>query len=218
MTTKYIFADEAGDFAFSRNAGASKYFIVCTAIFNSCEIAHQMIDLRRELVRGEKSVRDYFHCCEDKQDVRDSVFALLKNAKFDIHATILEKSKAQPQVRVSKERFYKYGWYFHFSGTSIRLAKNATHLCVTAASIGTKKGQAVFSAAVDDVVHQKIKATKYTTHFCPSYSDPCLQVVDYCTWAIQRKWERNDSRSYDLIKHLIDHEHETWKDGATHYY
>jgi hypothetical protein len=30
-------------------------------------------------------------------------------------------------------------------------------------------------------------------------SDPCLWAADYCTWAIQRKWERRDERAYELI-------------------
>jgi hypothetical protein len=30
-------------------------------------------------------------------------------------------------------------------------------------------------------------------------SEPCLVVADYCTWAIQRKWERDDQRSHELI-------------------
>jgi len=25
------------------------------------------------------------------------------------------------------------------------------------------------------------------------------KVADYCAWAIQRKWERDDLRSYELI-------------------
>ncbi len=32
----------------------------------------------------------------------------------------------------------------------------------------------------------------------------CTQIsksgIDYCTWAIQRKWERNDSRSHTCSK------------------
>jgi hypothetical protein len=30
-------------------------------------------------------------------------------------------------------------------------------------------------------------------------SEPCLVVADYCTWAIQRRWEWGDDRSYRLI-------------------
>jgi len=52
----------------------------------------------------------------------------------------------------------------------------------------------------------------------PPESDPCLQVADYCVWAIQRKWERDDSRSYDLIKDKIESEFDVWSIGSTHYY
>lgn len=33
--------------------------------------------------------------------------------------------------------------------------------------------------------------------------EPCLVVADYCTWAIQRKWERNDARSQILLADKI---------------
>jgi hypothetical protein len=36
--------------------------------------------------------------------------------------------------------------------------------------------------------------------------EPCLQVADYCCWAVHRKWERNDKRSYELISDRIDSE------------
>jgi hypothetical protein len=44
--------------------------------------------------------------------------------------------------------------------------------------------------------------------YWPAPSDPCLQVTDYCCWAIQRKWERKDDRSFDLIRHFIAKEQE----------
>jgi hypothetical protein len=47
----------------------------------------------------------------------------------------------------------------------------------------------------------------------PSASDPCLWVADYCTWAIQRKWERGDTRSDDLIKDRIRSEFDIWERG-----
>jgi hypothetical protein len=39
-------------------------------------------------------------------------------------------------------------------------------------------------------------------------SEPCLVVADYCTWAIQRKWERNDTRSQILLGDKIASETE----------
>jgi hypothetical protein len=53
---------------------------------------------------------------------------------------------------------------------------------------------------------------------CAAAADPGIQVADYCAWAIQRKWERGDARSYDLIADKIDHEHEVWRGHTTTYY
>ena len=49
-------------------------------------------------------------------------------------------------------------------------------------------------------------------------SDPCLQIADYCTWAIQRKWEGNDPRSHVLIADKIRSEFDVWQRGTTYYY
>jgi hypothetical protein len=218
MTRKYVYADEAGDFEFARKPNVSKYYIICTVLLSDPTYGHQLLDLRRDLIWKGDQVDDYFHATKDKQSVRDAVFDLIQKAPIQIGATILEKSKAQTQIRHTNVRFYKYGWYFHLSGVASKIAANGDEILFTTASIGTKKGQATFTAAVNDVVQQKIQRCAYKTHFCPSMADPCLQIADYCTWAIQRKWERGDDRSYKLIEHLVHHEHDTWARGVTHYY
>jgi hypothetical protein len=55
------------------------------------------------------------------------------------------------------------------------------------------------------------------TGFAQAMSDPCLQAADYLTWAVQRKYERDDSRSYDLIEPLIRSEFEPFSTGDTQY-
>jgi len=50
----------------------------------------------------------YFHAAEDSQAVRDAVFNVIQQQDFEVQATIMEKSKAQPQVRRTKGVFYKY--------------------------------------------------------------------------------------------------------------
>jgi hypothetical protein len=112
MTRRFIFADEAGDFTFARGSNISRYFIVCTVIMDSCEIGAELLKLRRELAWNRTPLRDYFHASADKQEVRDAVYKLIREHNFTIQAEIMEKSKAQPQVRVTHERFYKYGWLY----------------------------------------------------------------------------------------------------------
>ncbi len=217
MPRLFIFADEAGDFDFSRRPKASRYFILCTVSMHSCHIADELLALRRELAWNSEDLGEYFHCTTDKQAVRDKVFNAICQHDFLIQATVMEKSKAQPHVRKSRPRFYQYGWYYHFKhGTSEVVARN-TELLVTTAAIGTKKERASFSAAIDDVMRQTIQS-KWATDFCPASADPCLQVADYCAWAIQRKWERDDTRSYVLIQDRISYEYDLWSHGDKHYY
>ncbi len=43
-----------------------------------------------------------------------------------------------------------------------------------------------------------------------------LQVADYYNWAVFRKWESGDTRSYDLIGGNLSSEFDIFRDG-THY-
>jgi hypothetical protein len=216
---KYLFADEAGDFEFARKPNVSRYFIVCTVTSNECELGHELLNLRRELAwTKHEHLKDYFHASEDKQEIRDLVFDLIRQADIRIDATIMEKSKAQPQTRTTPARFYQYGWFFHFKNIARGILQAEDELLLTAASIATKKAQAVFTATVNDVVQQVASSNSWATCFCPASVDPCLQVADYCTWAIQRKWERNDVRSYALISSKIVREYDLWSSGTRHYY
>jgi hypothetical protein len=40
----YVFADEAGDFAFKRSAGASRYFILGTVTMADCRVGTELRD------------------------------------------------------------------------------------------------------------------------------------------------------------------------------
>ena len=221
LMRRFVFADEAGDFEFARKNNVSRYFIVCAISLDSCEIGQELLKLRRELMWDGIQIDDYFHATADKQLVRDRVFQLLNSFDFEIYAQVLEKSKAQPQIRTTRHRFYKHAWLYLFRHAMPRIVRQPEdQLMVTTASIGVKKGQADFSEAVLDVLKQtqRVDAGSWRTTFCSSASDPCLQVADYCTWAIQRKWERGDERSYDLIKSKIKYEYDLWSRGSRHFY
>lgn len=187
---------------------------------DNCDIGHDLLALRRRLSWEGAPVRDYFHCSPDKQVVRDEVFNLIKQHPFTIQATIMEKAKAQPHIRSSEERFYQHGWFFHLKHSSKHYLKPDTELHVTAATIGTKKKRIAFEDAVRDVCRQIIPRKQFRTSFWPCETDPCLQVADYCTWAIQRKWESGgaDTRTYDLIKDRITYEFPLWAHGQVLYY
>ncbi len=219
MSRKFLFADEAGDFEFARKQNVSRYFIVCSITLESCDIGHQLLDLRRDLGwRGNTALGDYFHACEDNQCIRDEVFGLIRAAEMRVDATILEKSKAHASTRGTPPQFYQYAWHHHFHSIASEVLGRRDELLLTAASLGRKRERALFTTSVNEVVQQAVTGNSWATCFWPAATDPCLQVADYCTWALQRKWERNDLRSYDLISSKIVREYELWSDGSCHYY
>ncbi|MFZ1965247.1 MAG: DUF3800 domain-containing protein [Roseiarcus sp.] len=220
MARLFLFADEAGDFTFNRNPNVSDFYVICTFISDSCAVGEQLLELRRDLAWKNIEMGDFFHASTDRQQVRNHVFNVVSNANIEIQATIMEKCKAQPQVRISQHRFYKYGWHYHFQNSSNLYLNKLTELHLTVASIGTKRKKLEFEDAVKDVISQKITNKPLRVSFWPCQSDPCLWVADYCTWAIQRKYESGgrDVRSYNLIRNKITYEYDLWAHGTIHYY
>ena len=58
----------------------------------------------------------------------------------------------------------------------------------------------------------------FSLYFHDSKFDPCNQAVDYLGWAIYRKWESGDVRSYDLIKDRVRTVFEIFGKGFSAYY
>ena len=218
MPDKFIFADEAGCFAFNRQPNVSRYFILCTVVMSECSVGDRLLELRRELAWSGAELGECFHATSDKQAVRDRVFEAMLAYDFTIQATIMEKSKAQPQVRALKAEFYRYACFYHFRHGIAPMLARPSELLVTTASIGNRKEQAAFRNSVESVLRQTHEGFAWRTDFMPAHANPCLQVADYCAWAIQRKWERGDSRSYELVRERMTYEFDLWRKGERHHY
>jgi hypothetical protein len=183
------------------------------------EAANDILALKRELAWEQQPLGDYFHATTDKAVVKDRVFAEILKHDFTVQATILEKRKADPRIRPTEHRFYQYGWFYHFLHGMPGPLAECDELHVTAASVGTKKGQMVFTDAVRDVIRQtEGKKRKVRSSFWQCSTDPCLQLADYCTWAVQRKWEKNDRKYYDLIADRVTYEYDVFQKGNRYFY
>jgi hypothetical protein len=218
MRRIYVFADESGNFDFSRQHGATKYFILCTLTAGDCRLGDELLKLRRELAWRGVGLNTEFHATTDTQAIRDEVFKVLQQHQFRVDATILEKAKAKPSIRPTDERFYQMAWYLHMKYLAPRVVRERDELLVIGASVGTRKRRVGFHAAVTDVIQQVSPTTSFQVASWAGTSDPCLQAVDYCAWALQRKWEGNDDRSYRLIASKVRSEFEVFRRGTTRHY
>jgi hypothetical protein len=92
-------------------------------------------------------------------------------------------------------------------------------LLVVTASLGNKKKKrAAFYDAVRDVMRQVGSRTVHKTACWDASSDSCLQVADYCGWAIQRKWEAGDAEPHRRIASKIRSEYDLFATGTQTYY
>lgn len=216
----FLFADESGDFTFKREK-ASRYFILTTVAMSDCAPAlSALIDLRHELAwEGREGLRHWgpFHACTDPNPVRNRVFDAIADLDFKVDSIILEKSKAKPRLRTSEERFYQYAWFYLMKYLAGHLV-GKKELLVVAASIGTNRKRSAFYGGVKDVLAQVRRVNSYRTACWSADCDGCLQVADYCGWAIQRKWEMKESWAYDRIKEKIRSEYDFFASGTDHFY
>jgi len=219
---RYLFSDESGDLQFRAHPQVTRYFAVGTLLVDEAQLRDlrsRLSEVRDELAWKSQGLDSTFHATTDAQAVRDAVFDVLSQLDFRFDVTLLEKRKAQPQTRSSAPKFYRYAWFYHFKYVAPRVLGPDDELMVVAAEIGTNKERAAFRDAIAEVLRQCLEfKVKRRLAFWRDDSDFALQAVDYLTWAVTRKYERGDSRSYNLIKDKIVSEFDLWQWGQTHYY
>ncbi len=205
MGLVYVFADESGNFDFSRRGSA--YFVLATVTVPDFAVGDALLQLRRDMGWRGVPLPGAFHATEDTQAVRDEVFRTLAHHEFRIDATILTKARTFTRLHQDDVRFYKTAWWLHWKYVAPRIFGDGDDLFVVSASLGTgRKKQALFHEAATEVVANAGRGRSVKTAGWSSACEPCLQVADYCCWAIQRKWERGDERSYELIREKIETE------------
>jgi len=201
VSTVYLFGDEAGNFDFSDGPGASRYFIFTTITMSNCQTGDRLQALRRRLAWQGVHLGAVLHATEDPQPVRDAVFETLARCEMRIDATIVGK-RSIPATMRNPQDLYRHVWHEHFARIAPHIAQPGDRLLAVASDLGTRKRRGAFHVAVDDAVRASARCI-HRVAFWPNMSEPCLVVADYCTWAIQRKWERNDARSQILLADKI---------------
>jgi len=213
----YVFADEAGNLDFSSTG--TRYFIVTAVTMQNWAIGPQLLDLRHALaLQGADLLEFGFHAAEEKQAVRNAVYQLIQSVPFDIDAVILDKRKTLPRIASDEGYFYQLAWHLLFKYMAPRRCTPQDDLLVVGSSLGTKARKVRFRNAIASVIHQHAVCRTYATAFWTAASHPCLQIADYCCWAIQRWRESGDGRSFALIQGHVRSAFEPFLGSATFYY
>jgi hypothetical protein len=222
MARRYLFSDESGNLDFARHPGATRYFAVGTILIEPDpldQLRSEFTVLRDSLAWANHGLDSFFHATENNPRVRRAVFEALESIDFAVDVTLLDKPKAQPQLRPDSPAFYRYAWYHHLKRLAPRDLAQGDELMVVAAELGTRRTRRAFREAIDGVMTQVVpyRVTR-TLAFWPCSSDFALQAVDYCVWAVFRKWEHGDNTYHKLIADKVRTECDLFAaDGRLYY-
>ncbi len=215
----YVFLDEAGDFNFS--VTGTKFFTF-TTITKTRPFPWDtpLISLKYDLIEVGLDI-EYFHAAEDRQAVRDKVFTIIGNnlGNLRIDSLVIEKRKTGPALQVL-EKFYPrmIGYLLRYVLDPKNL-KDFSEVIVITDSIPVSRKREAVEKAVKQTLSKMLPAgTKYRVLHHASKSCVGLQIADYCNWAIFRKLERQDLRSYELIRSGIRSEFDIFRPGMKYYY
>ncbi len=215
----YVFLDEAGDFNFS--VTGTKFFTF-TTITKTRPFPWDtpLISLKYDLIEVGLDI-EYFHAAEDRQAVRDKVFTIIGNnlGNLRIDSLVIEKRKTGPTLQVL-EKFYPrmIGYLLRYVLDPKNLKDFSEVIVITDSIPVSRKREAVEKAVKQTLSKMLPTGTKYRVLHHASKSCVGLQIADYCNWAIFRKLERQDLRSYELIRSGIRSEFDIFRPGMKYYY
>ncbi len=215
----YLFLDEAGNFDFSPNG--TKYFVLSALSKERPFNAYQeLTELKYELVEQGQKI-EYFHASEDRQAVRDRVFDIigrhLEGVRID--SLVIEKRKTGPALQAVSQFYPRMlGYLLRHVLRTVPLSQYREVIVFTDAIPVNKRRNAVEKAVKQTLARMLPRSARYRLLHHDSKSNLDLQIVDYCNWAIYRKWNSGDERSHKLIRSAIASEFDFFRRGARYYY
>jgi hypothetical protein len=218
----YVFIDESGNFDFT-SSGTRLFIMTAVVVSDPTQGSNELLKWRHHILTCDaktlktRNTRDctHFHCTEDSQYARDGVFSIVAAMNFEAYAVIIEKRKVNPSIRPAHALYEKA-----FRGLVLGfLRRNAkvSEAHIFAAELKTQKKKSAFLGALKGTLAGE-KGLRYQIHLHPTQSHHMLQVSDYVCWAIARKHELKDDRSYRLIKANVKSEFDLFRRGTTIFY
>jgi hypothetical protein len=218
----YIFLDESGNFDFSNNQGATKWLMLTSlSTTDPQEALLEYYTAKYELIRSGYDV-SYFHATEDSQIVRNRFFTVISGLSIArVDGLAIRKNRLNPLWRAQKEfypRMLKYllQYVFHPFGMD---ANRFDHILIFLAKMQLPKGhKSPIIAGIKNFLKQNLVEIPFSVSLHSSESNPYLQIVDYCSWALYVNRERCESRPLNRISNLINSDFDIFEYGDREWY
>jgi hypothetical protein len=225
----YYFADESGDTVFYNRygrlvvgeEGISKILVLgFISTENPQLIRKKILKLKNDILNDSylkdvpsiKKTAIAFHAKDDCPEVREKVYKTI--LKLDFTSEIFVARKI-PSNFIKRHHRNENEFYDDLVG---KLFENKLHLAkinkIYFAVRGNKTRQIPLEKAIDNAKikfekkwNKKIESSVIVQPQSPS-GEPCIQVIDYVIWAVQRAFVKKEMRFFNFIeekvKYLVD--------------
>jgi hypothetical protein len=204
----YLFFDESGNLDFTEN-GSRHFCFGALTLRDPGPLTAALTRLRYSFLEEGLELH-CFHAAEDRQVVRDAVFAALRDVGgFDFDVLVVDKRLTPAELRDPFE-FYAWLGYVLVDSVLTRFHDDAEPIVIITDSLPLQRNRKALAKAFRTAIRESLRGRTFTILHHTSAAHAGLQAVDYCTWAMQRKL-KGDGRSYERIQGWIRAEWEAFK-------
>ena len=203
----YVFLDESGNLDFS-SSGTRFFVLTSVSMRRPFRINDALDSYMYECIENGVDI-EYFHCYSDSKRVRGVVYRLIAEyvESIDIDCLVIEKSSVATELQ-NGVRFYPamLGRLLNLTTRFDPVARDSSEIVIITDTVPINKGRRAVEKAIQTTLARVLPRVQHRAFHHQSRSHYGLQIADYCSWAIFRKWETGDSTWYDQIQPSIRQE------------
>jgi hypothetical protein len=208
VATLHIHIDESGNFVFSPK-GTRFYIFSIAWTYNPAPLSEALSRLRFQCIKdghfrpGVLDDLSGFHAADDPKP-RRAVFIekITQHRDWNFAAIVIEKNRINP-VLYQPEKFYpkflSMVLRFVLRGR-VRPDAQQVLIYTDTLPLGSKKEATAANVAIKAACRAELKGLPFHIMHHNSDSNYWIQIADYCSWSICRKWESGDTAAYDTLR------------------
>jgi hypothetical protein len=204
MPTLHIHVDESGDFTFSPR-GSRFYVFTAAWTYDPAPLASDLAALRFALTKAGHGDFCSFHACNDPAPRRERVIrALLNHRTWSFAAIVVDKPRVNPSLQEPIKFYAKFlGMVlrFIFRGR-VRQGTPQVLIYLDTLPFEGKRAKAA-EVAIKRSCNDDLSETPFKVFNHRRESNKWIQVADYCSWSVCRKWESGNPDAYNLLRERL---------------
>jgi hypothetical protein len=207
LATLHIHLDESGNFVFTPR-GSRFYIFTVAWTYNPAPLSDALCKLRFQCIKdghfrpGVIDDLSGFHAAYDPRPRRDAfIDKITEHRDWNFAAIVVEKNHINPSLYQPENFYPKFLSMLIKFVLKGRVNPSTQKVLVYTDTLpmASKKEAAIVNTTIKSECRLHLGGISFAVMHHTSDSNYWIQIADYCSWAICRKWEAGDTTAYDLL-------------------